>query len=78
MTSGDDITSLQCRAARAGLRWNLKTLSERAKVGRTTIARFEVGKTTPIPATRTSLRRAFEAAGVSFSGANSLTFTLEP
>ena len=60
------ISGLQCRMARAGLRWNLRDLEQHAKVSRMTIVRFEgeVAKTTS--ANIAALRRAFEAAGVEF------------
>jgi DNA-binding XRE family transcriptional regulator len=67
------LTSLQCRMARAGLRWDVRVLAERSHVGRTTIIRFEGEKTSPNLSTRAALRRAFEAAGVTFTGCNTVS-----
>jgi transcriptional regulator with XRE-family HTH domain len=60
------ITAMQCRMARAGLRWTAAELAKRANVSQTTIARFELEQSKPVPATREVIRRAFEAAGVEF------------
>ena len=60
------LTSLQCRMARAGLRWNIEDLMERTNLGRTTIIRFENNLSKATASTKTSIRRAFEEAGVEF------------
>ena len=62
------LTSLQCRMARAGLRWNVNELAESAGIARNTILRFESEQTAPRPAMLAALRSAFEAAGVEFIG----------
>ena len=62
------LTPWQCRMARAGLRWGILDLAERARVGKTTVVRFENAQSGPNPSTRAALRRAFEAAGVTFTG----------
>ncbi len=65
-----DITSEQLRAARALLRWEQKDLALASGVSIPTIKRLE--QTPGILAaqgrTISDLRRAFEAAGVTFSG----------
>jgi DNA-binding XRE family transcriptional regulator len=60
------LTSLQCRMARAGLRWGVRELSARAGVGQTTIVKIERENGTVHPAMLAALRQAFEAAGVIF------------
>lgn len=60
------ITPAQCRMARAALQWTVKELSERSKVGTTTINRFEMGLSAPVHSTLTVLRLTFEAAGIEF------------
>ena len=60
------ISGLQCRMARAGLRWSLTETASRANIGRTSIVRIEAGAVQTNPATISTLRRAFEAAGVEF------------
>lgn len=62
----NSLTSLQCRMARAGLEWTIQDLMHRTNLGRTTIIRFEGGQSSTTASTRTSLRRAFEEAGVEF------------
>ena len=59
------ISGLQCRMARAGLRWSLTEAAEKANIGRASIVRIEADARTN-PATVSALRRAFEAAGVNF------------
>lgn len=61
------MTSDQCRAARALLRWTTVELAERSDVGRNTILKFEAGRSTPRRATIKALRTAFEEAGVEFT-----------
>jgi transcriptional regulator with XRE-family HTH domain len=62
----DFLTANQLRAARGLLGWSQKELAVEAKVGRATIADFEVGKRRPYPRTLTDLQRTLEAAGVEF------------
>jgi transcriptional regulator with XRE-family HTH domain len=64
--SPKSLTSLQCRAARAALKWTLNELSELSGVGLNTILRFENDQGKSNNSTRASLRRAFEEAGVEF------------
>ena len=59
-------THVQCRMARAAVDWTIPRLAVQAEVGKTTIIRFERGKSIPTPSTRAALRRAFEEAGVVF------------
>lgn len=57
---------MQCRMARAALNWSTKELAEKARVGMATVARFERGDASTIPATLAAIQRALEAAGVEF------------
>lgn len=66
--SSKELTSSQCRMARAGLRWGVLDLAERAQVGKTTIVRFENDQSGSNPSTRAALRQAFEEEGVEFIG----------
>ena len=66
------LTSLQCRAARAILRWGMRELSSRSGVGTTTISRFEKGHSKPIRGNLTVLRHIFEGAGIEFIEDNGL------
>ena len=61
-----DMTIPQCKMARAALGWGIKNLASRARVGTTTVSRFEAGQGTPIPSTVAAMRRAFEEAGIEF------------
>lgn len=54
----------QCRAARAWLGWSQAELSERAKVGQSTLKDFETGKRVPIRNNLQALRSALEGAGI--------------
>ena len=62
------MTPIQCRMARAALRWSTKKLAQEASVGFATVTRFEVGGTCTIPATIRAMQRAFENAGIRFIG----------
>lgn len=70
------MTAEQIRAARAALRWEQRELAERAGVSLPSIKRLEsmVG---PLLATRMgtldAIRRAFEAAGVTFLAAGEVS-----
>jgi transcriptional regulator with XRE-family HTH domain len=68
----DLITADQLRAARGLLGWSQKELAVEAKVGRATIADFEVGKRRPYPRTLADLQRTLEAAGVEFVNGDDL------
>ena len=61
------ITSMQCRAARAMLKWGVKDLASRASVSATTINRFERDIAVPKKLILISFQRAFEDAGIEFS-----------
>ena len=62
-----DITPAQCRAARALLDITQDRLAELSGVSKRTIAHFEGGQRTPIPANFAAIQRAFEGAGVEFT-----------
>ncbi|MEJ0095766.1 MAG: helix-turn-helix transcriptional regulator [Methylocella sp.] len=64
------ISPEQCRAARALVNWSQDSLVEASGVSKATIANFELGKSSPINATREALGRALEAAGVEFIAEN--------
>ena len=64
------ISASQLRAARALLNWSQGELAERAKVGRATVADFEIGKRTPYARTLDDMRETLEAAGVMFIAEN--------
>lgn len=63
-----ELTPWQCRMARAGLRWSVLDLADKARVGKTTIIRFENDQAVTNHSTRVVMRRAFEEAGVTFDG----------
>jgi transcriptional regulator with XRE-family HTH domain len=60
------LSSSQCRMARAALDWTALQVAEQAGVGVTTVVRFERGQTAPNRATLAALQRALETAGVEF------------
>ena len=64
------ITSDQIRAARSMLRWTGKDLAEKSGVGFSTLMRLEAELGVPNAQAKTleALRRAFEAAGIEFTG----------
>ena len=64
------ITSDQCRAARALLKWSQRDLKEKTLVARVTIAQFEQGASQPYERTLRDLRIAFEEAGIEFIDEN--------
>lgn len=57
---------VQCRMARAALKWGIRELAKKAKVATGTISRFEAGETLQ-PRTVEAIQRAFEAAGIEFT-----------
>jgi predicted transcriptional regulator len=61
-----EMTIPQCKMARAALGWGIRDLANRARVGATTVSRFEAGQGNPIPSTVAAMRRAFEEAGIEF------------
>ncbi len=64
------ITSDQIRAARALLRWSGKDLAEKSGVGFSTVMKMESDSGVPNSNFKTfeALRKAFEDAGVEFTG----------
>jgi transcriptional regulator with XRE-family HTH domain len=66
MVNDPPISPAQVRAARAWLRWSQDDLSVRSGVSQRSIARYELERCVPYAATLTSIRNAFEAAGVFF------------
>lgn len=64
------ITSDQIRAARSMLRWTGKDLAEKSGVGFSTLMRLEAELGVPNAQAKTleALRRAFEEAGIEFTG----------
>ncbi len=61
------MTPGQCAAARRILDWSARELARRANTSSATIIRFERGETeTPNRAVLDNVRRAFDAAGVTF------------
>ena len=52
--------------ARAAVGWSTRALAEKAKVGATTVNRFEVEARAPIQSTLQAMKRALEAAGIEF------------
>ena len=65
------ITSSQIRAARALLDWTRSELSERSGVGISALMRFESADGVPAGNIKTidAVKKAFEEAGVEFTGA---------
>jgi transcriptional regulator with XRE-family HTH domain len=61
-----NISSAQCRAARALLDWSQDHLAENAQVARATIADFERNTRMPMRQNLLSIISTFEAAGVAF------------
>ena len=59
-----------CRAARGLLGWTQEELAAAAKVGRSTVRNFEVGRSIPVANNLSAMRGAFEAAGVEFIAQN--------
>jgi predicted transcriptional regulator len=65
-TSENGLTGMQCRMARAGLRWSVDKLAQQAKVSRMSVNRIE-GETAKVNhATLAQVRRTLEKAGVEF------------
>ena len=73
-----EMTIPQCKMARAALGWGIRDLANRARVGTTTVSRFEAGQGTPIPSTVAAMRRAFEEAGVEFKPDGSVRLREQP
>jgi DNA-binding XRE family transcriptional regulator len=56
----------QCKAARAGLGWSREQLAERAGIAERTFTEFGRQASNMFRKNKVALRKAFEAAGVSF------------
>jgi transcriptional regulator with XRE-family HTH domain len=61
------ITSGQCRAARALLKWTQSELAEKADLARSTIKDFEAEKRTPHAPNLAEIERVLTAAGIEFT-----------
>ena len=61
-----DISSHQCRAARALISWSQERLAEASLVAKKTIADFEREAASPRPRTILALANALKAAGIEF------------
>jgi transcriptional regulator with XRE-family HTH domain len=72
MVNEPPLSPAQVRAARAWLSWSQEELAVRSGVSHTSIARFESERSVPYADTLTSIRSAFEAAGVYFQFQGSL------
>jgi predicted transcriptional regulator len=64
------MTPAQCRAARGLLGLTQSDLASSSRVSLRTIAHFEAGERTPIPANHAALQSALESAGVEFIAEN--------
>ena len=64
------MTPAQCRAARALIGWSQLNLAKAAEVGVVSVRQFERDTTEARRATIAAIRRALEAAGVSFIDGN--------
>lgn len=64
------ITGMQIRMARQALRWNAEDLAGKASIGTKTVRRIEAedGPPNSSVVTLEKIRRAFEAAGIEFTG----------
>jgi transcriptional regulator with XRE-family HTH domain len=62
-----DMTPAQCRAARALVDITQDRLAELSGVSKRTIAHFEAGQRSPIPANLAALQKALEGTGVEFT-----------
>ncbi|RVD71379.1 MAG: helix-turn-helix transcriptional regulator [Mesorhizobium sp.] len=60
------LTSAQCRAARALVKWSVRDLSEMCGVHRNTISALETDQSAPNNSTLAAIRTALESAGVEF------------
>ena len=61
------IAASQLKAARALLGWSQQQLAKNANVATSTIADFERGKRTPLPATLSTIQTLLENEGIAFS-----------
>jgi DNA-binding transcriptional regulator YiaG len=65
-----DITPQQCKAARAGLDWSREQLAGAARIAERTLTDFERQASNMLRKNKVALRKAFEAAGVTFDASN--------
>jgi transcriptional regulator with XRE-family HTH domain len=63
------ITPAKCRAARAALQWNQRTLAEAANMSVGPITRYELERGGLMKNNQLAIQRALEAAGITFHGA---------
>jgi transcriptional regulator with XRE-family HTH domain len=68
------ISPMQCRMARGALGWSIDDLARAARVGASTIARFEHARGVSTTATLTAITQALEAWGIEFLPANGVRF----
>ncbi len=61
-----EISPAQCRAARGLLDWTQGALAKKVGVALRTIQDFENGRRTPLAIVRSSIKQAFEDAGIEF------------
>ncbi len=61
------ITSEQCRAARALLKWTQGEVAEKADLALSTIKDFEAERRTPHASNLAEIERIFTAAGIEFT-----------
>ncbi|WP_127077120.1 helix-turn-helix domain-containing protein [Rhodomicrobium lacus] len=61
-----EISPAQCRAARGLLDWTQGELARRVGVALRTVQDFENSRRTPLAIVRSSIRQAFEQAGIEF------------
>lgn len=64
------ITGIQIRAARSALRWTTEELANRADIASRTVKRMEAFDSVPKSSSQTleKIRKAFEVAGIEFTG----------
>jgi ribosome-binding protein aMBF1 (putative translation factor) len=65
LEQGNELLTVQCRMARAGLGWGVRDLAGAAHVSADTVARFERGETLRRSTVR-AIRTALEHAGCEF------------
>jgi transcriptional regulator with XRE-family HTH domain len=61
------LTSEQCRAARALLKWNQGELAERANIALSTVKDFETERRKPHASNLVAMEQVLTAAGVEFT-----------
>jgi DNA-binding XRE family transcriptional regulator len=76
--SDDGLTGMQCRMARAGLRWTVDKLAQQAKVSRMSVNRIEGDVAKVNHATQEQIRRTLEKAGAEFIEADGVRIRKAP